>query len=128
MLTTRTILTFLLTAYAAVPIALGEEQDITVGEAMSRCLSSYNWSSWHVWRFDVYAAAQEKVLIGNVENYYRFTVDRPGFEHLINGKVVHQDNTIESIAQLASQCTADTCPHNIDKRISWFKRRCKAFE
>ncbi|AFV00031.1 hypothetical protein [Simiduia agarivorans] len=99
----------------------------SVGEAMNRCLASFNWSSWNMWRFDVYASAQDKVLIGDIGNYYRFTSAGHGFEHVIDGKIVEQNPAITRISELTYTCT-DNCPNNIQKRINWFKRRCKAFE
>lgn len=107
--------------------AYAEEEPMTVGEAMSRCLASYNWSSWNIWRFDVYASAQDKVLVGSLENYYRFTSARQGYEHLIDGKVAEENRSIRRISELTHTCT-DNCPQNIRKRLKWFKRRCKAFD
>ena len=94
--------------------------------SMSKCLASYNWSSWNIWRFEVYAAPLEQVLIGNIDNYFRFSKSTTGFQHLVDGKIVAEYPDVTSIKQIAPSCT-DNCPTNYQKRVSWFKRRCATF-
>ncbi len=116
-----------LTTTISGPVQSSGFDSMTVGESMNRCLSSYNWSNWNIWRFDIYAVAQEKVIIGNSENHFRFSSEHPGYEHIVNGKVFSKNTEIEKISQLNAHCSSN-CPNNIVKRLSWFKRKCKAFE
>lgn len=97
-----------------------------LGALMNMCLTSYNWSSWNVWRFDVYASSGEGVLIGSNDNYLSFSVDKAGFKHVIDGEVVAEFDDVKQISDIAPVCDGN-CPVNYKKRLSWFKRRCKMF-
>lgn len=109
---------------AATPV---NTESKNLGELMSRCLTSYNWSSWNMWRFDVYARMQEFVLIGDVNNYFAFRADTPGYVHVIDDEVVAEFPEVNKISNIDPSCDGN-CPVNHAKRVSWFKRRCQMFD
>lgn len=93
---------------------------------MSICLIMHNWSSWGLWRFEIYAMAGNKVLIGDKDNHFLISSDKPGYSHVISGKVVAYFPDATLLSELGNSCT-ENCPVNYKKRTGWFKRRCKAY-
>ncbi|BFM13657.1 hypothetical protein R50072_38100 [Simiduia litorea] len=80
-----------------------------------------------MWRFNVYALASEKILIGNIDNYFLVTSSEPGYKHVVDGETIAQFKDAESIQELGSECK-ENCPLNYQKRTGWFKRRCTSFQ
>jgi hypothetical protein len=124
MLSARLVIvcTFLMVA----PVKAENAPTKHLGALMNMCLTSYNWSSWNVWRFDVYASSGEGVLIGSNDNYFSFSVNSAGFSHIVAGEVVAKFEDVKQISDISPSCDGN-CPVNFKKRISWFKRRCKMF-
>ena len=112
------------TALSSISIA---EEDHEPLRTMSDCLIMHNWSSWGMWRFDVYAMASEKILIGDSDNYFLVTATEPGYKHVVSGETVAYFKGAESLQELGAACE-ENCPLNYKKRTGWFKRRCSSFQ
>jgi len=118
-LKTHLLILFLLTTAA---VRLNAEVIQEPLRTMSSCLIMHNWSSWGLWRFQVYAMAGKQVLIGEPNNYLKIVDDQPGYSHVVNGEVVHYYADAISIDDIATQCD-ESCPENYVKRVNWFQRR-----
>ncbi len=95
-------------------------------KSMSTCLIMYDWTSWGMWRFDVYALAGNMILIGEKKNHFRIDSSNPGYSHVIDGEVVATYPDATSIDDLGENCQ-DNCPVNHERRTGWFKRRCDSY-
>lgn len=117
----------LFTALVILPSVSFAEEDREPLRTMSDCLIMHNWSSWGIWRFDVYALASEKILIGDSDNHFLITATEPGYKHVVAGETVAHFHEAESLRELGADCQ-DNCPVNYKKRTGWFKRRCSSFQ
>ncbi|MFV8783212.1 hypothetical protein ACNKU7_12395 [Microbulbifer sp. SA54] len=122
----KIIKTLMIATIGLSPLSHSEE-DREPLRTMSDCLIMHNWSSWGMWRFDVYALASEKILIGDSNNYFLVTSSEPGYKHVVAGETVAHFKDAESLKELGAECK-ENCPVNYKKRTGWFKRRCSSFK
>ncbi len=80
-----------------------------------------------MWRFDVYALASDRILIGDSDNHFLVSSTEPGYKHVVLGETVAFYRDAKSLKVLGAECQ-ENCPTNYKKRTGWFKRRCSSFQ